>query len=145
MPGRGRPFEKGKVSNPKGRPVGSQNKLTGVVRDLVTPAAPKIVKKIIEAADTHNDAHMQRVFVQHLLALPKFVTPPIPNFPLVIDARTAFAEMAVVIQRMARAELDIDSAGAMIDKLRTLVDTYARVELQQEVEIRRAQEEGDGS
>jgi hypothetical protein len=89
MPGRGRPFEKGKVPNPKGRPVGSPNKLTKVVRDLVTPAAPKIVKKIIEAADEHSDPFSQRLFVAYLLRPSKFVEPPILDFPLVTTAREA--------------------------------------------------------
>jgi hypothetical protein len=143
MPGRGRPFRKGNRANPKGRPVGSQNKLTQVVHDLVTSAAPKIVQKIIEAADRHNDPFSQRLFVASLLRLPKCVAPPIAEFPLVTNAREAVAEMAANIQRTAHGELDVDSAHALIDKLKTFVTAYAAVELELEVMARRAQEEGE--
>jgi hypothetical protein len=113
------------------------------VRDLVTPAAPKIVKKIIDAATQHNDPFAQRVFVQHLLPTPKFVEPPINDFPLVANAREAIAEIAAVTRRMARGELDVDSAHALVDKLKTFIAGYAAVELEMEVAKARALQEGE--
>jgi hypothetical protein len=142
MPGRGRPFQKGQVANPKGYPKGKPHKLTQTVRDLVTPAAPRIVKKIIEAADDHNDPHMQRVFVQHLLPQPKYVDPPILDFPLVTNAKEAVAEIAAVTRRMAHGELDRDSADALVDKLKTFVTAYAATELEAEVLAAKLRDEG---
>jgi hypothetical protein len=130
--GPGRPFQKGSGGNPKGRTPGSQNKLTAIVRALVTPAAPKIVAKIIEQAEA-NDPAAQKIFVQHLLPQPKFVDPPILDFPLVTNAKEAVAEIAQTTQRMTHGEIDVDAAHAIVDKLKTFIVGYAAVELEAEV------------
>jgi hypothetical protein len=143
MPGRsrGRPFQKGHVANPVGRRPGSQNKLTKVLRDLITPAARPIVKDIIKKA-RDGDANQQKIFVQHLLPSLKFIEPPLADFPLVTNAREAITEIAKVTQRMAQGEIDTDAAHAIIDKLKTFIVGYSAVELEAEVLAAKLREEG---
>jgi hypothetical protein len=140
----GHRWKKGETGNPRGNWKHTPHRLTQTIRDLVTPAAPKIVQKIIAAADERNDPNAQKTFIQHLLPQqPKFVDPPIVGFPLVTNAREAVAEIAAVTQRMAQGELDVDSAHALVDKLKTFIVGYSAVEL--ELEVAKAKlREGEG-
>jgi hypothetical protein len=137
-------FRKGQSGNPRGNYRRTPHRLTQTVRALVTPAAPKIVKNIIDAAQEHNDPFAQRLFVAHLLPQPKYVDPPIVDFPLVTNAREAVAEIAAVTKRMAQGEIDVDSAHALVDKLKTYVAAYAAVELEMEVAKARLLQEVEG-
>jgi hypothetical protein len=142
MPGPGRPFERGAGGNPKGRPVGSPNKRAKILRDLVTTAAKPIIKDIIKKA-RDGDANQQKIFVQHLLPPLRFIEPPLADFPVVSNAAEAVAQIAVVTQRMAQGEIDIDAAHAIIDRLKTFVVGYSAVELEMEVAKAKLRAEGE--
>ena len=58
MPGKGRAFQKG---NP-GRPKGAPNRITQVIRDIVNPAAPEILKDIVQRAKL-GDPFAQRAYL----------------------------------------------------------------------------------
>jgi hypothetical protein len=98
----------------------------------VNPAAPEILQDIVRRAKA-GDPFAQRAFLTLLPQQSKYVDPPIPDFPLTQNMKEAVAEIAAVTQRMARGELDIDSAHALVEKLKNYVTTYAAVELEDEV------------
>jgi hypothetical protein len=143
MPGRGRPFPKGNNANPAGRPVGSQNRLTKIMQEVLTPAARPILRKIVKAA-RDGDQSQQKVFAHLLppLPAPKYVDPPIANFPQVTNAHEAVTQIALITQQMARGELDTESAHALVDKLKAFIVGYAAVELEMEVARAKSRSEG---
>jgi hypothetical protein len=138
MPGKGRKFQAG---NP-GRPKGSPNKLTQIVRDLVTPAAPAILEDIVKRAKV-GDPFAQRAFLTLLPPAPKFIEGPI-ELPRVKDAREALDALVAIAAGAAKGEVDLEGARFLADVLRTFINGYAAVELEDEV-ARAKLREGNGS
>jgi hypothetical protein len=100
---------------------------------MISEAAPKILAKVIAAADQGNDPVAQKTFMSHVWTPPKLIDPPIADFPHVKTAKEATEEIARITQRAARGELKTDHAHFLVDKLKTFIVGYAAVELEAEV------------
>jgi hypothetical protein len=102
------------------------------------PAVPEIVGKVVEKAKEGDEFSIKAYL--SLLPTLRYITPPIPNFPLVATAQEATEQIAVITRRMAKGDIDTDSATALIDKLKTFIVGYAATELELEVAKARARE-----
>jgi hypothetical protein len=131
-------FQKGQSGNPNGAPKGKPRKATQIVRDLLMPAVPEIVGKVVEKAKEGDEFSIKACL--SLLPTLRYVTPPIPNFPLVTTAQEATEQIAVIARRMAKGDIDTDSANALIDKLKAFIIGYTATELELEVMKARARE-----
>jgi hypothetical protein len=140
MPGRGkgRPFQKG--DDRAGRPKGSPNRITRVIRDIVNPAAPEILEDIVKRARV-GDPFAQRAFLTLLPQQPKYVEGPI-DLPRVKDAREALDALTAIAAKAGKGEVDLEGARFLIDTLRTFINGYAVVELENEVAKAKLREEG---
>jgi hypothetical protein len=132
-------FQKGQSGNPKGGVKGKPRRTTQFLRDFM-PAAPKIIGNVVRKAKA-GDEFSTKAYLTLLPTL-RYVTPPIPSFPLVKTAQEATEQMAVITRRMAKGEIDVDSANALIDKLKGFIIGYTATELELEVMKARARERG---
>ena len=64
---RGRPFERGKSGNPKGRPKGSRNQATLLAEQLLDGEAEALVRKLINSA-LEGDTGALRMCLDRLVA-----------------------------------------------------------------------------
>jgi hypothetical protein len=126
------PFRAGQSGNPQGRRKGSQNRVTRLVSDLVTPAAPTIVKDIIARAKT-GDPFAQRAYLS-LLPQSRYVDGPV-DLPHVKNAHEALDQIAAIGVKAAKGEVDLDGARFLIETvLKNFISGYAVVVLEAEVE-----------
>jgi hypothetical protein len=138
MPGPGKPFQKGD-GRPR-RPKGTPNRITAVIRDIVNPAAPEILKDIVERAKL-GDPFPQRAYLTLLPQQPKYVEGPI-DLPLVKSARDAVEQVAAIGAKAAKGEVDLDGARFLIETvLKNFITGYAAVELEDEVAKAKLREE----
>jgi hypothetical protein len=133
-------FRKGQSGNPRGAAKGKSRKTTQFLRDLVMPAAPEIIGNVVKKAKT-GDEFATKAYLTLLPTL-RYVTPPIPNFPLVKTAQEATEQIAAITRRMAKGELDTDSGNVLINTLKTFIIGYTATELELEVMKARAREQG---
>lgn len=64
---RGRPFERGKSGNPKGRPKGARNHATVLAEALLDGEAEAITRKLIDRALKDGDTTALRLCLERLL------------------------------------------------------------------------------
>ncbi len=67
---RGRPFQKGRSGNPKGRPKGSRNKTTLMAEALINGQAESLVKKVVQLA-LEGDLTCLRICLERLVPMKK--------------------------------------------------------------------------
>ena len=104
------------------------------------PAAPKIIGNVVRKAKA-GDEFSTKAYLTLLPTL-RYVTPAIPSFPIVRTAEEATGQIAAISRRMAKGEIDIDSANALIATLKTFIIGYTATELELEVMKARAREQG---
>jgi hypothetical protein len=140
MPGRGKPFAKG-----DGRPrrQGAPNRITQTIRDLVNPAASEILDDIIKRAKA-GDPFAQRAYLTLLPPQPKYIEGPV-ELPHVKDARAALDALVAIAAKAGKGEVDLEGARFLADVLRTFINGYAAVELEDEVAKAKLRDEGGSS
>src|SRR5262249_41951348 len=80
---RGRPFERGKSGNPKGRPKGARNHVTVLAEALLDGEAEAVIRKVIEKAK-EGDTTALRLCLERLLA-PRRGRPVVFQLPTKIE------------------------------------------------------------
>jgi hypothetical protein len=136
------PFKKGQSGNPRGNADGKPRKTTRQLVRIIYGAAPEVLEKIASAAKA-GDLEAQKIFVKLLPRLPRYVATP-TDFPPVTSAKEALAQIADVLQRVSRGELDLDTFAALLDGLRHYTSTYQTAALETEVERYRELQRGEG-
>jgi hypothetical protein len=125
----GRPWKKGESGNPRGNWRRTPHYYKIDVRELISPAAPKIIKKILAKAEA-GDEVAQRMFCQYLLPQgARFVSPPIDLGPA-SSAREACEQIALVASRAASGQLDLSSMHALVSALTSFIAAYRETELE---------------
>lgn len=138
---RGKPYAKGESGNPSGPKKGFQHKITKAMQALLLPAAPEILKKLVENAKA-GDLESLKLYFKMVPRLPRFAPTPI-DLPIVASARDAATQIAEMSARVARGEIDLETYGAAIDGLRAFIMAFGTTELEAELERLRALERGD--
>jgi hypothetical protein len=106
----------------------------------VNPAAPEILEDVIRRAKA-GDPFAQRAYLALLPQQPRYIEGPI-ELPRVKDAREALDALVGLATKAGKGEVDLEGARFLADVLRTFVNGYAAVELEDEVAKAKLREEG---
>ena len=113
---RGRPFQRGN----SGRPLGSKNRTTRLVEQLVSDEAETITRKLIELALAGNVRCIQHCLDR--LSPPRNGRPVDLQLPAINDTRDIVAAMAVITNAVNDGSLTAEEA----DHLMHVLDGYAK-------------------
>jgi uncharacterized protein DUF5681 len=119
---RGRPFAKGTVANPHGRPVGSRNKSTLLAQECFDGMVRQITHKTIAMA-LEGNAVALKLCVERILPRRRDTTVTIEEFPEVRTAADCQVAVAHAIRAAAAGEISPSEAHAFI----ALVEAQTRV------------------
>ena len=100
---RGRPFQKGKSGNPRGRPEGSRNKATIAAQMLLDGEAEELTRKCVELAKDGNTTAL-RLCLERLLP-PRKDRPITVALPSIEKPEDAVKAIAAVTTAVARGDL----------------------------------------
>lgn len=120
-PGRGRPFQKGRSGNPKGRPKGSRNKTTIIAQALLDGQAEALVTKAVQLA-LEGDLTCLRICLERLVPMKKDAPFEIslPEIGAAADIPKLFAAVAA---RLEEGGITPSEARALID----LAEVYRKL------------------
>ncbi len=113
-------FQKGQSGNPDGRPRGSRNKATILLRDLLDGDSEAIARKAIELAK-QGDIAAIRVCLERLVP-PRRSEPIVFELPPLATAADLLAALAAMVAAVAAGELTPSQAA----DLTKVVDSYVR-------------------
>lgn len=107
-------FKPGKSGNPRGRPVGSKNRLTAIREALITPAEAREVVGVLVASARNGDTQAAGILLDRLWPRLRPSSPAIA-FPL---PETDLASQAEAVMREAAAgALPVQEAAAIVASL----------------------------
>jgi len=127
---RGRPFERGKSGNPKGRPKGARNRTTALVEALLDGEAEEIVRKVVNKA-LEGDTAALRLCLERILA-PKRERRVAFELPTIASATDAANASSVVLAECAAGTLSPSEASEIM----ALISSHVRVLEVGEIEAR---------
>lgn len=121
----GKPFEKGRSGNPKGRITGSRNRVTALAERLMAADAQKVVEAVLTAAQG-GDMTAARIVLDRIAPIRKGrpVTFSLPKIETAADVDKAIGSIA---SAMADGTLTPDEAGsiaAVVELRRKSIETY---------------------
>jgi hypothetical protein len=114
------PFRPGISGNPAGGPKGPRS-LTMRIRTMAEKDAIEIVKAIIEGAKL-GDVECRRLYLKHLLPLPRVNTTPV-NLPIAQSSAECQEQIAQLTVMAARGDLDLDALQVLSRSLTLAIDT----------------------
>jgi hypothetical protein len=112
------PFQQGQSGNPAGRPRGSRNKATILLRDLLDGESTAITRKAIELAKDGDIAAI-RICMERLVP-PRKSDPVVFDLPRLDTAADAVAALSAVVAAVATGDLTPSEAA----DLTKVVDSY---------------------
>jgi uncharacterized protein DUF5681 len=123
---RGKPFQKGKSGNPKGRRPGTRHRMTVLAEQLMSDDVEAVVKKIVRRAKA-GDMSAAKLILDRILPVRKgrpvqFPLPAISSPAAVIEALSA------IIEAVGRGDLTPDEAGQLstvVELQRSALETLA--------------------
>ncbi len=121
-------FEKGKVTNPRGRPVGSRNKASLLLDKIMVQGAQEIVETVIACAKA-GDMAAARLILERLV-------PPVKERPIAIElppvegTQGIVNAMAVVINDLCAGRLLPGEATVIMHMLEARRKAFETVELE---------------
>src|SRR5262245_14944674 len=128
---RGRPFERGKSGNPKGRPKGARNRVTVLAEALLDDEAEAVIRKLIEKAK-EGDTTAMRLCLERLM-------PPRRGRPVAFELPTK-VETAADAVRASWLVLAECAAGNMspgeASEIMGLISSHIRLLEKTEIEAR---------
>lgn len=131
--GPGRPWKKGQSGNPKGRAVGSRNKVTLACQKLLEGEAEALTRKIIEQA-LAGDQLSQKVCIERMVPklkprdLPVKVTPP--EITTATDVARALSTVFVLV---GKSKLTPDEAKSLSSIIAAQSKTIELKELEERI------------
>ena len=115
------PFQKGQSGNPKGRPVGSRNRVSLACDELLEGEAEAITRKAIELAKA-GDGPALRLCLDRIAPARK--DRPVPfTLPILETAADAKSAAAAIVRAVADGDLTPTEAA----ELSKLLDNFIRV------------------
>lgn len=121
----GRPFQKGKSGNPKGRPIGALNKTNRMVQELILAKAGEIIQKVIETA-LGGDLTAAKICIERISA-PRRDAPITFTMPVIKSPDDVFPAQVSVLEQVAVGELT-PSEGNTICSMIGNIGINAKVE-----------------
>jgi hypothetical protein len=103
------PFQQGQSGNPAGRPRGSRNKATILLRDLLDGESTAITRKAIELAKDGDIAAI-RICMERLVP-PRKSDPVVFDLPRLDTAADAVAALSAVVAAVATGDLTPSEAA----------------------------------
>jgi hypothetical protein len=125
---RGRPFERGKSGNPKGRPKGSRNQTTMAVEALLDSEAVALTRKAVEKA-LEGDMAALRLCLERVLP-PRRDRPVTFDLPKLETASDSLNASAAILAACAAGSLSPGEAADIMDLLSVHVRTIEIVEIE---------------
>lgn len=117
-------FKPGVSGNPKGRPKGGRNRATLLCEQLMRDDAANVVRAVVKSA-IEGDAASQKILMDRLVPVRKRVAPAI-DLPTVDGLPGIVAALGVIVDGVARGELDLEAGGALaglVDAKRKALET----------------------
>jgi hypothetical protein len=125
---RGRPFERGKSGNPRGRPKGHRNKATMAIEGLLDGEAERLTRKVIDKA-LEGDMAALRLCLDRLLP-PRRERPITFDLPKIESAKDAQVASSAILAACAAGDLSPGEAAALMDLVSTYIRTFEATELE---------------
>jgi hypothetical protein len=126
---RGRPFERGKSGNPKGRPKGARNQATVLAEALLDGEANAITRKLIERA-LEGDTTALRLCLERLLP-PRRGRPVAFELPAKIEtAADAVQASSLVLKACAAGNLSPGEAAEIMNLISSHIRLLEVTEIQ---------------
>jgi hypothetical protein len=127
---RGRPFEKGSVPNPNGRPAGSRNKATIALEKLMEEGAEKIVQAVMNAA-AEGDMTAAKLVLERIVPVRKGRVVNV-TLPIVKTAADVVEAIGATVQAMADGEVTPEEASmvaGVLEAKRRAIETADLAEM----------------
>ena len=122
---RGRPFQKGTVSNPNGRPRGSRNNATILLEKLTQGQAEEIWESVLQRALKGNDTAM-RLFAERAFPVTKGRRLTLSKLPSVATAEGVAQALDVVLSEVSKGRITPDEGAtlsAILEGRRRVIET----------------------
>ena len=144
MPGPGRPFVKGSVPNPKGRPVGSRSRATLAIEALFEGEAEAISRRVIAKAK-RGDPVAIKICMDRILAPRKDrITPfPLPSLDSPADLPNATAALVRAVSEGDLTPGEASDIAKIFDLHIHAVEVADHERRIAEIEARNEQQDGD--
>ena len=126
----------GVSGNPAGRPIGSRNKSTVYLEELLRSRQEALVEKAIELALDKNDPVALRLCIERLLPALKERRIELP-LPVVNDCKQAAAAGAAILTGIGEGQITPGEGAVLaeiVEKQRQLIEAQRAEESQQELE-----------
>ena len=121
---RGRPFQKGKSGNPKGKPKGKRNKATMMAEALLDGQTEQLIQKAIEMA-LEGDTVALRICLDRILP-PRRDRPIRLTLPPMQSAQDTVTAMSHIIEAATTGQIDpyqAQNLAALVENQRKAVET----------------------
>lgn len=121
---RGRPFKKGSSGNPNGKPKGSLNKTTLMMRAMLESEAEKITRKAIDLAKAGDLAAMKLIFER--LLPPRKDSPLALHLPKITKAEDVIFAFDSIRAEMADGNitpLEAETLCSLLEYSRKAIET----------------------
>jgi hypothetical protein len=125
---RGRPFERGKSGNPRGRPKGHRNKATMAIEELLDGEAERLTRKLLDKA-LGGDMAALRLCLDRLLP-PRRERAITFELPKMESSKDAQAASSAILAACAAGDLSPGEAAAFMDLVSTYIRTFEATELE---------------
>src|SRR5271166_432581 len=129
-------WDRGASGNPAGRPVGSRNKSTVYLEELLRSHQEALVEMAIELALDKNDPVALRLCIERLLPALKERRIELP-LPVVNDCKQAAAAGAVILTGIGEGQITPGEGAVLaeiVEKQKQLIEAQRAEESQQELE-----------
>ena len=133
---RGRPFPKGKSSNPAGRPAASRHRISLLVKGLIESRAEELAERALQSALAGDGVLLKAVLDR--LAPPRKERPVAVDLPALTSPADAPAIAAALLQKAAAGALTPSEAAGLAGLLESyrrpseLADIVARLKAPEE-------------
>ncbi len=128
---RGRPFQKGKSGNPKGKPKGRRNRATMIAEALLDGQAEGLVQKAVEMA-LEGDTVALRLCLERILP-PRKDRPIRLHLPPIQSAQDTVTAMSQVIKAATTGQIDPHQAHHLAGLVETQRKTIETEELESRI------------
>jgi hypothetical protein len=133
---RGRPFQKGKSGNPRGKPPGARHRVTLAAEALLDGQAEKLTQKAIENA-LEGDATALRLCLERILPVRR-ERPARLALPKLTSAADAPTAMAAIIDGVAAEEITLGEAAVAVKLVESFIHALETSQLEER--LRRIEE-----